>query len=48
MKFNRRVGRKEVNGPGLLYDRKYFGERKDEESQAPASRSSARRPTSST
>ncbi|GAP65681.1 DNA-directed RNA polymerase [Mizugakiibacter sediminis] len=33
MKFNRRVGRKDVLGPGVLYDWKYFGERKDEESE---------------
>ncbi len=25
MKFNRRVGRKEVTGPGVLYDGKFFG-----------------------
>ena len=34
MKFNRRVGRKEITGPGVLYDRKYFGERKDEDSKS--------------
>jgi DNA-directed RNA polymerase subunit beta len=34
MKFNRRVGRKEILGPGVLYDYKYFGERKEEESQS--------------
>lgn len=33
MKFNRRVGRKEVTGEAVLYDRKYFGERNDEESK---------------
>ena len=33
MKFNRRVGRKEVTGESVLYDRKYFGERNDEESK---------------
>jgi len=33
MKFNRRVGRKDVIGPGVLYDYKYFAERKEEESQ---------------
>src|SRR4051812_33578443 len=33
MKFNRRVGRKDVVGPGVLYDHKYFSERKEEESQ---------------
>ncbi|WP_303904183.1 DNA-directed RNA polymerase subunit beta [Thiohalomonas denitrificans] len=27
MKFNRRVGRKEVEGPGVLYDSKYFSGR---------------------
>jgi DNA-directed RNA polymerase subunit beta len=32
MKFNRRVGRKEVTGASVLYDAKYFAERKDEES----------------
>ena len=26
MKFNRRIGRKEVAGPSVLYDRKYFGD----------------------
>ncbi len=30
MKFNRRVGRKEVTGPGVLFDGKYFGDRTDE------------------
>jgi len=33
MKFNRRVGRKDVLGPSVLYDRKYFGERNDEDSK---------------
>ncbi|MGF6418484.1 DNA-directed RNA polymerase subunit beta [Stenotrophomonas sp. AN71] len=33
MKFNRRVGRKETTGEAVLYDRKYFGERNDEESK---------------
>ena len=33
MKFNRRVGRKEVTGESVLYDQKYFGERNDEESK---------------
>ncbi len=33
MKFNRRVGRKDDKGPGILYDRKYFGERNDENSK---------------
>lgn len=33
MKFNRRVGRKEVTGEAVLYDRKYYGERNDEESR---------------
>ncbi|MEX2525785.1 MAG: DNA-directed RNA polymerase subunit beta [Gammaproteobacteria bacterium] len=34
MKFNRRVGRKEVTGPGILFDGKYFSEqRNDEESK---------------
>ena len=32
MKFNRRVGRKEIDGASVLYDPKYFAERKDEES----------------
>ena len=31
MKFNRRVGRKEVTGTGVLYDGKYFSGRNDEE-----------------
>src|ERR1700683_1016165 len=30
MKFNRRVGRKEILGPGILYDRKYASTRTDE------------------
>src|SRR5690242_20010478 len=34
MKFNRRVGRKDILGPGVLYDHKYFAERKDETSEA--------------
>ncbi|MGA9342649.1 MAG: DNA-directed RNA polymerase subunit beta [Rhodanobacteraceae bacterium] len=34
MKFNRRVGRKDDKGPGILYDAKYFGERNDETSKA--------------
>ncbi|MCL7715893.1 DNA-directed RNA polymerase subunit beta [Stenotrophomonas mori] len=33
MKFNRRVGRKDVTGEAVLYDSKYFGERNDEESK---------------
>jgi DNA-directed RNA polymerase subunit beta len=33
MKFNRRVGRKEIVGPGVLYDSQYFGGRNDEESK---------------
>ncbi|HBK45395.1 MAG TPA: DNA-directed RNA polymerase subunit beta [Xanthomonadaceae bacterium] len=33
MKFNRRVGRKEVTGESVLYDKKYYGERNDEESK---------------
>lgn len=36
MKFNRRIGRKEVLGPSVLFDRKYFGDYKngkDEEAQ---------------
>jgi len=32
MKFNRRIGRKETVGASVLYDAKYFSERKDEES----------------
>ena len=32
MKFNRRLGRKEVTGASVLYDSKYYAERKDEES----------------
>src|SRR5262249_4495633 len=30
MKFNRRVGRKEITGTGILYDHKYFSTRTDE------------------
>src|ERR1700753_2828892 len=33
MKFNRRVGRKEITGTGILYDSKYFGTRTDETSK---------------
>ena len=33
MKFNRRVGRKELTGPEILYDYKYFGERKEESAE---------------
>ena len=32
MKFNRRLGRKDVTGASVLYDAKYFAERKDDES----------------
>src|SRR5688572_667891 len=34
MKFNRRVGRKETTGAGVLYDHKYFQDRNDEASKA--------------
>jgi len=34
MKFNRRVGRKEVTGPGVIYDGKFFSERNDELSRS--------------
>jgi DNA-directed RNA polymerase subunit beta len=34
MKFNRRVGRKDDKGPGILYDGKYSGERNDENSKS--------------
>ena len=30
MKFNRRVNRQEVTGPGVIYDGKYFSQRNDE------------------
>ncbi|MCY4210651.1 MAG: DNA-directed RNA polymerase subunit beta [Gammaproteobacteria bacterium] len=30
MKFNRRVSREQVTGPGVLYDGKYFGQQDDE------------------
>ena len=30
MKFNRRVGRKDVTGPGILFDGKFFSQRTDE------------------
>src|SRR5690348_2675725 len=33
MKFNRRVGRQEITGSGILYDHKYFGGRTDEASK---------------
>ncbi|MBD7987801.1 DNA-directed RNA polymerase subunit beta [Luteimonas sp. Sa2BVA3] len=32
MKFNRRIGRKETTGAAVLYDAKYFAERKDDDS----------------
>ncbi|MFT3896789.1 MAG: DNA-directed RNA polymerase subunit beta [Thermomonas sp.] len=32
MKFNRRIGRKEVTGAPVLYDARYFADRKDDES----------------
>ena len=32
MKFNRRIGRKETTGASVLYDAKYYAERKDDES----------------
>ncbi|RDZ27643.1 DNA-directed RNA polymerase subunit beta [Lysobacter silvisoli] len=32
MKFNRRIGRKETTGASVLYDAKYFADRKDDES----------------
>ena len=34
MKFNRRVGRKEITGAGVLYDSQYFGMRNDEDSKS--------------
>ena len=34
MKFNRRVGRDTVEGPGILYDGRYLSQRKDEDSVA--------------
>jgi DNA-directed RNA polymerase subunit beta len=33
MKFNRRIGRKDTVGASVLYDAKYYAERKDEESK---------------
>src|SRR3954451_23934306 len=33
MKFNRRVGRKEITGIGILYDKHYFSTRSDENSK---------------
>ena len=33
MKFNRRIGRKGVTGASVLYDARYFSQRKDEESK---------------
>src|SRR5690606_9345043 len=32
MKFNRRIGRKDTTGAAVLYDAKYFAERKDDDS----------------
>ena len=34
MKFNRRVGRQEITGTGVIYDGKFFSERTDESSKA--------------
>jgi len=34
MKFNRRLGRRETEGASVLYDGKYFADRKDEESRS--------------
>jgi DNA-directed RNA polymerase subunit beta len=34
MKFNRRVGREAITGPGVLYDASYFSKRSDEASKA--------------
>ncbi|MBX3691986.1 DNA-directed RNA polymerase subunit beta [Dokdonella sp.] len=34
MKFNRRVGRKDDRGPGVLYDGRYFRDRNDEASKS--------------
>ncbi len=34
MKFNRRLGREEAEGAGVLYDAKYFGAREDEAAKA--------------
>ena len=34
MKFNRRVGRGDTLGPGVLYDGRYFSSRRDEESKS--------------
>jgi len=34
MKFNRRVGRDAIEGPGILYDGRYLSQRKDEDSVA--------------
>ena len=33
MKFNRRVSRQDVTGPGVIYDGKYFSQRNDESSK---------------
>ncbi len=38
MKFNRRLGREEGEGSGILYDGKYFGRRDDEDAKALAAR----------
>jgi DNA-directed RNA polymerase subunit beta len=34
MKFNRRLGREDAEGPGILYDGVYFGRRSDEHAKA--------------
>ena len=34
MKFNRRVGRGDTEGPGVLYDGRYFASRRDEDSKS--------------
>ena len=48
MKFNRRVNRQEVTGPGVIYDGKYFSQRNDESSKAMYTPGWAIRRTSST
>ena len=48
MKFNRRVGRTEVKGPGILYDVLHFSRRGDDFAKALDRAARATPPTSST
>jgi DNA-directed RNA polymerase subunit beta len=47
MKFNRRLSREATEGPGILFDGRYFGARTMTNSPRPCARSMATVPTSS-